>query len=41
MQWFELAYAYNFKGKQLDEDASPEDEWRELIDAAAALPRHI
>ncbi len=41
MQWFEFAYAYSFEGKQLDEDASPVDEWRELIDAIAALPRHI
>ncbi len=40
MQWFELAYT-SFEGKQLDEDASPEDEWRELIDAVTALPRHI
>ncbi len=30
-----------FEGMQLDEDASLEDEWRELKDAAQTLPTHI
>ncbi len=41
LEQFRLDLRNRFEGLQLDEDASPEDEWRELKDAFANASRRI
>ncbi len=38
---FRLELRNRYEGRELDEDASPEDEWRELNDESQTLPRNI